>query len=57
MEKEILSYDLLNEFEGEREITIKQLAEENKCNEKDIKSCNKKTRIKTTNFKSKICWN
>ena len=35
--KEILSYDFLNEFAGEREATIKQLAEENKCNEEDIK--------------------
>ena len=35
--KEVLSYDFVNEFEGEREATIKQLAEENKCNEKDIK--------------------
>lgn len=34
--KKVLSYDFINEFEGERESTIKSLAEENKCNEKDI---------------------
>lgn len=35
--KEILSYDLLNEFAGERDSTIELLAQENKCDAKDIK--------------------
>ena len=35
--KELVSYDFLSEFSGERKNTIKALAEENKCNEKDIK--------------------
>ena len=35
--KEILSYDLLNEFAGERYSTIELLAQENKCDAKDIK--------------------
>lgn len=47
--KEVLSYDFLNEFTGEREATIKQLAEENKCNEKDIK-----VRIRKPNLDEKI---
>lgn len=34
--KEILSYDLLNEFAGERDSTIELLAQENKCDAKDI---------------------
>lgn len=44
--KEILSYDFVNEFAGERESTIKQLAEENKCNEKDIKVTIRKPKLK-----------
>lgn len=35
--KEILSYDLLNEFAGERDSTIELLAQENKCDAKDMK--------------------
>lgn len=35
--KEILSYDLLNEFARERDSTIELLAQENKCDAKDIK--------------------
>lgn len=35
--KKILSYDLLNEFAGERDSTIELLAQENKCDAKDIK--------------------
>lgn len=34
--KELLSYDLISEFAGERESTIKLLAEENECDKKDI---------------------
>lgn len=44
--KEVLSYDFVNEFAGEREATIKQLAEENKCNEKDIKVTIRKPKLK-----------
>ena len=43
--KEVLSYEFLNEFAGERESTIKQLAEENKCNEKDIEVIIRKPKL------------
>lgn len=43
--KELLTYDFLNEFVGERKSTIKLLAEENKCNEKDIKVSYRKPKI------------
>ena len=36
-DKELLSYDLINEFYGERESTIDLLAFENDCKNKDIK--------------------
>lgn len=35
--KELLSYDFMNEFIGERNETIQLLAEQYKCDEKDIK--------------------
>ena len=35
--KEILSYDKINEFSGERENTIEMLANKNKCNKEEIK--------------------
>lgn len=51
--KEVLSYDFLNEFAGERKSTIKQLAEENKCNEKDIKVTVRKPKLKEKILKVK----
>ena len=51
--KEVLSYDFLNEFTGEREATIKQLAEENKCNIKDIKVTVRKPKLKEKILKVK----
>lgn len=48
--KEILSYDFINEFKGERESTIKSLAEENKCNEKDIEVTVRKPKLKEKNL-------
>lgn len=45
----ILSYDFLNEFEGEREATIKSLATEYKCDEKDIIVTYRKPEIKDPN--------
>lgn len=47
--KEVLSYDFVNEFAGEREATIKQIAEENECNEKDIKVTIRKPNINEHN--------
>ena len=43
--KEVLSYDFLNEFAGERESTIKQLAKEKKCNVKDIEVTIRKPKL------------
>lgn len=43
--KEVLSYDFINEFAGERESTIRQLVEENKCNEKDIEVTIRKPKL------------
>lgn len=43
--KEVLSYDFLNEFAGERESTIKLLAEKNKFSEKDIEVTIKKPKL------------
>lgn len=47
--KEILSYDFLNEFAGERTETIKLLANEHKCNENDIKVTYRKPNIEELN--------
>lgn len=52
--KEVLSYDFLNELAGERESTIKQLAEENKCNVKDIKVSIRKPELKEKILKIKF---
>lgn len=52
--KEVLSYDFVNEFAGEREATIKQLAEENKCNEKDIKVTIRKPKLEEKILKVKF---
>lgn len=43
--KEVLAYDLLNEFRNERKETIKLLAEENECNEEDIKVTIRKPKL------------
>lgn len=51
--KEILSYDFINEFFGERQETIKLLAQENNCDEKDITVAFRKPKIqeKVVNIK------
>lgn len=51
--KELLSYDFINEVTGERESTIKQLAKENNCNEKDIKVTVRKPKLKEKVLKIK----
>lgn len=52
--KDILSYDLINEFEGERESTIELLAQENKCRKEDIKVSIRKPKIKEKILKIKF---
>ncbi len=56
-----MSYELLYEFVGEREVTVKQLAEENKCNEKDIKVTIRKPKLEEKILRIKPvgtdCWN
>lgn len=52
--KEVLSYDVLNEFAGEREATIESLAEQYKCNKEDIKISYKRPRVKEKILKVKL---
>lgn len=52
--KEILSYDFINEFAGERKSTIESLAEENKCDEKDIKVSIRKPELPNRTLKIKF---
>lgn len=52
--KDILSYDLINEFEGERESTIELLAQKNKCRKEDIKVSIRKPKIKEKILKIKF---
>ncbi len=44
--KELMSYDYISEFAGERENTIKLLAQENKCSKKDIEIKIRQQKIK-----------
>lgn len=52
--REVCSYDFLNEFAGERESTIKLLAKENKCSEKDIQVTIRKPKLEENILKVKF---